>query len=474
MSRTPYIKLDRILIICYLLLVAIGCTSIFASIYDDTVTSPFSLATRSGYQIIWAGIGIILAMVILFVTTTNFYISTCWWFYAGTMLLLMAVLVFGREINGSKSWFVIGPFGFQPSEISKISTSMALALTMSKFSFRFSNLKDKIKCLLVVGAPILLIAAEPDMGTILVYMGFTFVLYREGLSGWLISFGIMLIALFIITLRFSPFASVLTAIGILSVIYGIFINRIFYTSIRAALFIGIMAFLPRLMKTEFFSFMNIMDSSWWLILFSIPFLVYTWMKAGKSNRKIIRFITAAYIFSAVLIFSVDFIFDNILKPHHRDRIENLLGIKDDPYGAGYNVNQSMIAIGSGGFAGKGFLEGTQTKFNFVPEQSTDFIFCTIGEEWGFLGAIVLLAIYFTLIVRILYLAEKQKQAFNRIYGYCVASCFFMHVVVNIGMTIGLMPVVGIPLPFISYGGSSFMTFTVLLFIFIKLDLDRWK
>lgn len=467
-------KIDWVLVLCYLLLIMIGWVNIYASIYNENIGSAFSLANRSGNQFLWICMGIFTAIIILFVISPKIYPFIANYAYILSILLLIAVLLVGKEVNGAKSWFSIGPFSFQPAEISKISTSLTLSLLMSKFSYKFSNLKDKIQTILIIFIPIILLAAEPEFGTILVYFGFFFVLYREGLSGWFISFSLLAIILFILTLKFSSFVAIIFLILVMGILNGIFTNRILINTLKYSLVALILSFIPKLLSIDFFSPLSIISSSIWAIIISLPFILQSITYAKKKKISAGKFLLISYITSIILIYSVQIIFNKVLKEHHRDRIENLLGITEDPYGIGYNINQSKIAIGSGGFLGKGFLQGTQTKFDFVPEQSTDFIFCTIGEEWGFLGSLVLLAIYFTLIIRIILLAEKQKEKFNRIYGYCIASCFFMHVIINIGMTIGLFPVIGIPLPFISYGGSSFITFTTLLFIFIRLDLERWK
>ena len=299
-------------------------------------------------------------------------------------------------------------------------------------------------------------------------------LYREGLSGWTILIAALMVLLFVVTLKFSPFVAILVLIGILSITYGILSKKTLLSIINATLFITAASFLPKLLKWDFIENFNRWDVEYWLLAIVVAISIILLIRALLRRNRYMRNIIICFLFSIVMIFSVELIFEKALKTHHRDRIENLLGITEDLQGAGYNVNQSKIAIGSGGVIGKGFLQGTQTKFKFVPEQSTDFIFCTIGEEWGFIGSLAVILIFLTMIIRIIGSAEKQKDAVNRIYGYCVASILFIHIFVNIGMTLGIMPVVGIPLPFISYGGSSFITFTILLFIFIRLDLERWK
>ncbi len=473
-TKNIYKKLDWTLIICYLVLVIFGWFNIYASVYDEGVSNMFSLSQRSGIQLLWIGIAFITAILLLFVISPKLYVGLSWWLYIFVIILLTAVLIFGREVNGSKSWLMLGSVGFQPSEFSKITTSLALAVLMGKYGFKISYLSDLAKAAATILLPVLLIILEPDVGTVLVYCGFVFVLYREGLSGWIILYAFLAIILFIITLKFSSFAAILVLIGILGIIRGILSKKLIRNILIYGLAILILSFIPKLLQWDFIEKYNKLSCEYWLLIISVPIIINLIINGKKTKQSFYKYLIISYICSIILIFSVDFIFDNVLKDHHRDRIENLLGIKEDLQGAGYNVNQSKIAIGSGGFAGKGYLQGTQTKFNFVPEQSTDFIFCTVGEEWGFIGSLGVLSIFLVMILRIIDVAEKQKNAITRIYGYCIASCLFMHVFINVGMTIGLMPVVGIPLPFISYGGTSFLSFTIMLFIFIRLDLERWK
>ncbi len=473
-GRNIYRKLNWTLIVCYLILIIFGWMNIFASIYSEDIPNMFSLSLRSGNQIIWIGIALSIAILLIFFINPRIYTGLSWWFYAFVISLLVAVMIFGKEVNGSKSWLMIGSFGIQPSEFSKITTSLCISMIMSKYGFKVTNGRDMLKVLITIFIPVGLIALEPDMGTILVYCGFVFVLYREGLSGWFILFAALIILLFILTLKFSPFIAILVLIAILITIDGILYRRIILNILFGAIFITLASFIPRVLEMESMSKINKLDSEYVLLILTIPLLLVILIRSYKHRIKHRKYIILSFICSVILIFSVDFIYDNLLKEHHRNRIENLLGITEDLKGSGYNVNQSKIAIGSGGLFGKGYLQGTQTKFNFVPEQSTDFIFCTIGEEWGFAGSIGVLLVFFIMITNIISTAEKQKDKLVRIYGYCVASCLFMHVVINIGMTIGLMPVVGIPLPYISYGGSSFISFTILLFIYIRLDLDRWR
>ena len=473
-SGNIYRNLDWTVIGCYAALALFGWINIYASTYSEEAAGIFSLASRSGNQLIWIGAAAVTAVLVL-MFSSRFYKTIAWPLYILSAVLLAAVLVFGHEVNGSKSWLSLpGGFAIQPSEFSKIATALCLSKVTDSFGFNLSRTADFLKTAAIIIVPVGLIALEPDVGTILVYCSLAFMLYREGLPGKILGYAGLAILLFLVTLKFSPFVSILTAIGIMGILRTLTSRTPVRTFLIYAAFITATAFLPRLLATEPISGITDMAPEYWLLILTAPFLI--WFIIYNIRRKIQGWGTyvLSLILSIFLILSVDFIFHNVLQPHHRDRIENLLGISQDLMGAGYNVNQSKIAIGSGGLTGKGFLEGTQTKFNFVPEQSTDFIFCTIGEEWGFLGCIAVLGLYLTIILRIIFSAERQKERGFRVYSYCVASIVFMHVFVNVGMTIGIMPVVGIPLPLISYGGSSFLTFTILLFIHLRFDLERWK
>ncbi len=460
---------------CYLLLILFGWVNIYASSYEVESANIFSLQQRSGMQMLWIGITSIAIILILFVINPRFYFSFTWWFYLFVALLLIAVLVVGKEVNGSKSWIALGGFRFQPSEFSKITTSLALASIIGKYNFKISNLPDLAKVLITILIPAGLIILEPDAGTMMVYCGFVFMLYREGLTGWIISFALLIVLLFVLTLKFTPGTAILVLLGIYGVMKGVMEKKVAEHILMYGAIITPLAFIPKLLRWEPLHKLYEFGPEYIILFFCIVVIAVSLILNKRSNRpNNLRYLVLTFVCSTLFIFSVQMIFDKVLKEHHRDRIENLLGITQDLKGAGYNVHQSKIAIGSGGFSGKGYLQGTQTKFKFVPEQSTDFIFCTIGEEWGFLGSLGLLALFFTLILRIIHNAEKHTDRSIRVYGYCVACCLFMHVFINISMTIGLFPVVGIPLPFISYGGTSFLSFSILLFIFIRLDLERWK
>ena len=467
-------KIDIPLVLCYLLLVFAGWINIFASVYSEEHNSIFDISQRYGMQFIWMITAFILAASIIFVINSKAYSVLSPPIYIFVCILLFAVIFLGKEVNGSHSWFEFGKVKFQPAEISKISTSLFLAYIMSKYGFRLTRFRDALSVALTLLIPMALIIMEKETGSALVYCGFVFLLYREGLSGWFLVFGLLSILLFVVTLAISPLAAIILLFALHGIANGLFTGTL-AKHIAVVLPICILlGFLPKICAILEFEFLNSIEVEYIALAFAmVAAALCFWKFIGKRARRMML-LMLSFLCSIALVFSVEFIFQKILQPHQRARIENLLGITEDLMGAGYNVHQSKIAIGSGGFAGKGFLNGTQTKFDFVPEQSTDFIFCTVGEEWGFLGSVAIIAIYAFLIIRLIVLSERQKDNFARIYGYCVACCFFMHVFINIGMTMGLVPVIGIPLPLLSYGGSSLWSFTVLLFIFIKLDMERWK
>lgn len=472
MERALHKRIDWTLIICYLLLVIFGWLNIYASIYSEEVVTIFNFSERYGSQLIWIGSALILAFVILFIISPKVYSAIPWVLYLTILGLLVVVLLFGKEINGSKSWISFGAFSIQPAELSKISTSLVLAALMSRHGFRISKLPDLFTVIIALALPMGLILLEPETGTLIVYAGFIFVLYREGLSGWILIFGLFAIALFILTLVFNPYLTLLISFIIVATATTLFAKRRKGLSI---LFISILLIilLPKILGPDTPFFEKIRPEYFALIVSAITAAVLLIINLRSRINNLI-YVLLFWLFSAFVILSVELIYEKVLMDHQKARIDNLLGIEVDLQGAGYNVNQSKIAIGSGGLTGKGFLQGTQTKFNFVPEQTTDFIFCTVGEEWGFVGSVIVILIFFIMISRIIILSERNHDSFTRIYGYCVASLFFVHVLINIGMTIGLFPVIGIPLPFLSYGGSSLWTFTILLFIFIRLNMERDK
>uniref|UniRef100_UPI0040254AA3 rod shape-determining protein RodA n=1 Tax=Candidatus Cryptobacteroides bacterium TaxID=3085639 RepID=UPI0040254AA3 len=468
-------SVDWALVVTYLLLIIIGWVNIYASIHSDGPASIFDYNFRSGKQFVWILTALGLAALILFVVNAQLWESASIPLYLGVLCLLVAVIFLGVEVKGSRSWFEFGPIRFQPAEVSKITTSLLLATLMSQVNFRITRFKDFLLTALILGIPMVVILAESETGSALVYVGFIFVMYREGFSGWWIFCIGMAALLFILTLTASPYVSILVLAGVLLLCNGLESNKI---GVAFWIFSGvllILCLLPWIFgKFSPESFVSKINPLYILVGICVAAVLYLMIVGYRSRHRFLSMSALGLIAGMALVFSTEFIFNNILQDHQRKRIEVLLGMKEDPAGVGYNVNQSMIAIGSGGLHGKGFLGGTQTTFGFVPEQSTDFIFCTVGEEWGFIGCFVVIALYVFLILRIISDAEKSRKAFTRIYGYCVASCIFMHLFINIGMTIGLMPVIGIPLPLLSYGGSSLWAFTILIFIFIALYRQEKK
>lgn len=410
-------KIDWVTVLIYCAIVFLGWLNIYAVTYDENAhTSIFSLDLNSGRQLVFIGGSVIIILAILIIDR-QFYEAFAYIIYGLLMLILLLVPLIGKEVGGNKAWLGIGSFGVQPSEFAKFATALVVAKTIGSIGFKIDNMKNQLILFALIAAPMLLILLQKDTGTALVFTVFVVVFFREGMSPFLIIIGLSFAAIFVLTLL---------------------VDNQYY------LHIGIVA------------------------LLGLAILM------GRKKLKRIAFLSAGALTIMVMIESVDYIVTNVLKPHQQNRVKALINPDADPLGFGWNVTQSKIAIGSGGFLGKGFLEGTQTKFDFVPEQSTDFIFCTIGEEHGWIGSVFTIGLFMLLLLRVMFLAERQKNRFARVYGYSVACILFFHFAVNIGMTIGLFPVIGIPLPFFSYGGSSLWGFTILLFIFLKLDAHRMQ
>ena len=471
-DRGFFKSIDWRLVICYLLLVFIGWVNIYASVHSSNPASIFDWTCRSGKQAVWMGTAFIIAIVILLMNP-RIYESLAVPIYLFVGALLVAVIFLGIDVKGSSSWFEFGPVRFQPAEISKISTSLMLAAYMSQQGYRIGRMRNFIVTALIILIPMAIIVLQSETGSALVYVGFIFMLYREGLSGWLIFLAGMAILSFILTLTASPFVAILVIVGVASLCICLYSDKLKWWFFICVPAIVLMAFVPSILAgfAEEGLKLKPLHILLGVIGLAIPPVIY-W--AYKERNTFSHLAIVSTIAGILLVFSADFIFNDVLQDHQRKRIEVLLGMKEDPAGVGYNVRQSKIAIGSGGMFGKGYLNGTQTTYGFVPEQSTDFIFCTIGEEWGFAGSAAVILLYVFLIWRIIRDAEQSREAFTRIYGYCVACCIFMHLFINIGMTIGLMPVIGIPLPLISYGGSSLWGFTALIFIFIALYRNEKK
>lgn len=456
--------LDWITILVYTVLVLMGWINIYAAVYDEAHSSIFDISQRYGMQLIWIGVSAFIAISILLIDDKYYHILAypLYWF---SILVLIGVLLFGKEVNGAKSWL----FGIQPSEFVKFTTALALARYMSSYSFDIRNLKHLLHVAILLGLPVLIVMLQNDTGSALVFGSFLFMLYREGFNGWVYVALIMIISLFIFSFLLEPTA--LLIVLILVCVVGEGMTNGNWKS--KAIYLAGLALGSTLIYTVCQLLLSI-DISWYLSILIAATLSIGVVILYAYRYKINNILTFILLFFGSLGFTytVDYVFNNVLQIHQQKRILDLLGLESDLNHWGYNVNQSKIAIGSGGFTGKGFLEGTQTKFNFVPEQSTDFIFCTVGEEWGFIGSAIVIILFVILILRLIRMGERQQEPFGRIYCYCVASVFLFHVTINIGMTIGIMPVIGIPLPFFSYGGSSLIAFTILLFVAIKLDASK--
>ena len=409
-------KIDWIIVLIYLALVLIGWFSIFSARYNEAHPSIFDLSQVYGKQLIWIGVALLMGFIILLIDA-KFFNAFAFWIYIVVLASLFAVLVYGKATKGATSWIEFGPVKFQRSEFAKMATALAVASYLGRLDVDLQKHKDQIFAIALVLIPMALVLLQNDTGSAIVFVSFVLVFYREGLpgAGLVMVAGVVAVVLFVFTLIWS--------------------QKIMY-----------------------------------IILGALLVLTLTYYILNKKMHLIMML--GVFFCMFVFVFSVDYAFNKVLQDHQRSRIEVLLGMKDDPKGDGYNVHQSKIAIGSGGLTGKGFLEGTQTKYDFVPEQHTDFIFCTVGEEGGFFGTATVVLLYVALLVRLIILAERQRSTFSRVYGYGVAGIFFVHVAINIGMTIGLVPVIGIPLPFLSYGGSSMLAFTMMLAIFVKQDANR--
>lgn len=460
-------NIDWLTVTIYLVLVTLGWINIYAAVYNEDNQSIFDFSQRYGKQLVWIAAAIVIAFII-FVIDINFYPFFAYLVYGIMIFVLMLVLVFGTKVHGATSWFEIGNFRLQPSEFAKIATALAIARYLSSYNVQINTLKSYIRLAAIILLPALLILLQNDTGSALVYFAFILVLYREGISESILLLGLFVIILFILALVLEKLTIILLSIAIVFIIFW-FLNRRFKN-------IGIGFGILLLSSVVIYGINELFKiglSYYLIILISIGIsgFVYIILAIKYKIKKVVLLL----IFLAGSVFftySVDFVFNNFLEQHQQKRINVVLGLESDPYGVEYNVNQSKIAIGSGGFYGKGFLRGTQTKFDFVPEQSTDFIFCTIGEEWGFVGTFFVVFIFVFFLYRLVKIAERQRSSFSRMYGYGVISVLLFHITINIGMTIGLVPVIGIPLPFFSYGGSSLWSFTILLFILLRLDASR--
>lgn len=470
-------RVDRPALILYLVFVLIGWFNIYAASYDlENATGMFDLSTRAGSQLIWIGTSLLLAFALIKIEV-SFYETYAFLFYLIGIVLLIITLIFAKEINGSRSWLILGPVRLQPAEFMKFIIALSLAKVFYEYDFKLMERKNLLLVMAIILLPVILVIFQSETGTALVYLSFILVLYREGLPGGVLFMGIAAIAYFILGIKFSD-----TQIGSLSS------GEIISTALIIIFSSGLV-----------WSYLKRKKSSFYIILFSAVIALVAYIISlfnVQVNWGLVALIalavTALYLIflffryrvttylyillfligSFVFLESAEYVFNDVLQPHQQMRIKVTLGMEQDLSGAGYHVGQSKIAIGSGGLSGKGYLNGTQTKLKYVPEQDTDFIFCTIGEEHGFIGSAIVLILFTYFTLRLLKLAERQTTSFGRVYGYGVVSVFFFHLLVNIGMVIGIMPVIGIPLPFFSYGGSSLWGFTILLFIFLRIDKSR--
>ena len=464
----------------YLALLTFGWVSVCGASYTYGDTDIFSLDTRSGMQIAWIGTSVCLGFVLL-TLDDHFYDTFAYVIYGALLLLLFATIFNPHEIKGSRSWLVLGPLRLQPAEFAKFATALAVAKLMSTYGFTMSNWKHFASACMVVVLPMLFIVAQKETGSALVYLSFFLMFYREGMPGSILFTGVAMVVYFVVGVRFEqvPLWDTPTSLGVFIVLLLI---QVFtaglvrsYVSERGqttrVLALSLLVTVLSLLFSKFVWAFDVTIVQLVLTVGLVCWLLYRWLSVRLNNY----LYAALFAVGSVLFFySVDYVLNDVMEPHQRVRINVLLGLEEDLAGAGYNVHQSEIAIGSGGLKGKGFLNGTQTKLKFVPEQDTDFIFCTVGEEEGFVGSAAVLLLFLALILRLIKLAERQPFKFGRIYGYCVLSIFLFHLFINVGMVLGLTPVIGIPLPFFSYGGSSLWGFTFLLFIFLRIDASRNK
>lgn len=456
-------------------MIAAGWFSICGASYEFDNVGLFDIAGRPGSQLLWIGLSVALIFVILMLES-DFFDVFAYLIYAFVIVLLVATIFLAPNIKGSHSWLVLGPVRLQPAEFAKFATALAVARLMNGYGFKLTTVKNFSLTLLLIFVPMICILLQKETGSALVYLAFFLMLYREGMSGYILLAGVSAVLFFVTGMKYAEVTAGITPVGelivscmILLITMGlIWVERKDLRTLQVIAGTTASAVLGGYVASLFMP-VNFAWITIGLILFATVYLVVMSLKNWVPHYALIGLFA---LLSVGFLFSVNYVFNDILEPHQQIRIKVSLGLEDDPSGAGYNVNQSKIAIGSGGFMGKGFLNGTQTKLKYVPEQDTDFIFCTVGEEQGFIGATLVLILFAVFILRLIVLAERQSDTFGRVYGYSVASIFFFHLAINVGMVTGLTPVIGIPLPFFSYGGSSLWGFTILLFIFLRLDASR--
>ncbi len=480
-------NLDWVSIGIYLLLIIFGWFSIYGAVYNFEEASFFDFSYRYGKQLVWIGCAVVIASVLLMLDS-RLYSLLAYVIFPLMMVVLLGMIIAGviglpfvPDIKGSKSWLVLGPISIQPAEFAKTATSLALAKVMSEYGFHINKWKHALVAATIILLPMILIIGQQETGSALVYSALCLVLYREGMPGIILFLGFMSAVIFIVSIRFGAVPVIpiipdesygLLLVMVLTIIFQVLFFKLFAQDHQSSFIVGgitAVLFLLGYIVYKVWDYpIHFTYIGYAALTLTFFYCIYMRIKRRMWSYLLI----GAFGIGCVGMSNIaDKAFDRLM-PHQQTRIKVTLGMENDPKKAGYNVNQSMIAIGSGGFAGKGFLNGTQTKLKYVPEQDTDFIFCTVGEEHGFLGTFAVLGLFAFLLLRLIYLAERQRSLFSRIYGYCVTSIFFFHIFINVGMVTGLTPVIGIPLPFFSYGGSSLWSFTILLFIFLRLDASR--
>lgn len=476
-NTSVFRSLDWITVALYLILVVAGAVSIYAASYNFDEAGMFDAGEFSGKQFMWIGLGLALGCAMLLLDY-KLYEAYAYPIYGVVLLLLIVTIFIAPDVKGSHSWLVLGPVSLQPAEFGKFATALALAKLFDSYNFSLNaKLSNYYRALIIIFLPIICILLQNETGSALVYFSLIFVLYREGMSGMVLFSILCAVAYFVVAIKFTTPLILGMPVGefsVLMLIIAVFVAMLLFYC--RDIIIGrnvIIGYLAAGVVLTVLSLCNV-NVNGEVVIISLIIVSFIYVGIAMFRHRIQKYlITICFAaVSVMFLFSVNYVFQNILQTHQRQRITVALGIEDDPRGVGYNVNQSMIAIGSGGLEGKGFLNGTQTKLKYVPEQHTDFIFCTVGEEQGFIGAVALLLLFLTFILRVIVIAERQRSPFGRVYGYCVASFFIFHLGINIGMVLGLCPVIGIPLPFFSYGGSSLWGFTILLFILLRLDAAR--
>lgn len=473
-------SLDWMTVVIYLLLVIWGWFSVCGASYDYVDRDFLDFSTRAGKQFVWIicsfGLGFVLLML-----DDMFYDTFAYIIYAGMLVLLLVTIFIAPDTKGSRSWLILGPVSLQPAEFAKFATALALAKFMGAYGFVLQNWRNVLTIAFLIACPMLLIVGQRETGSALVYLSFFLMLYREGMPGAILFAGVCAVVYFVVGIRYADVTMLhdSTSVGEFAVLCLILISA----SILLQVYQRNRTIVSQMTITCIAVVALACAISGWLWTFNVVYVLWGlcacaagWLVflALRERRKIYVLVSAFMIASVGFLYSCDYVFNQVLEPHQQIRIKVVLGLEEDLAGAGYNVNQSKIAIGSGGLWGKGFLNGTQTKLKYVPEQDTDFIFCTVGEEEGFVGSVFVLLLYMFLLLRLIHLSERQPTVSGRVYGYSVLGIFFFHLFINIGMVLGLTPVIGIPLPFFSYGGSSLWGFTILLFVFLRIDAGRGK